>query len=91
MAKRFRRGQIVAVTFLDHVEDGSDPEEFTIYGRLAEVSRRHICVDCWAYVDSTKAHDDNVKRFTIVRSAIVTWDKLVPVTEPGSPDSRGQA
>jgi len=80
--RRFRVGMEVRVRFLDHVEDGSAPEDFTIYGRIGKVDRKYICIDCWAYTDANTAHDDNVKRFVILRSAIISWSKLVEEQEP---------
>ncbi len=71
-----RVGYVVAICFLDHVEDASEPEQFVVYGRVAEVARKHICVDCWAYLKLTEPYDLNVKRFTILRSTIQSWDRL---------------
>lgn len=73
---RLRRGQVVCVRLLDHVEDGSAPIEFDVYGRLGEVHPDCLCVDAWAYADRRKSTDDNVKRFTIVRSAIKSVTQL---------------
>jgi hypothetical protein len=61
---------IVAITFSDHVEGGSTAFKFTVYGRLASVTRTTLAVDSWAYVNGKKKHDHNQTRFTIVRSAI---------------------
>lgn len=72
---RLRKGQVVAVEFEDHVEDGSQPELFVVYGEVSEVSRKFVCIDSWAYKDQKLDYDINEKRFTIVRSAIsrIVW------------------
>lgn len=67
---RIRKGQIVAVDFLDHVEGADHPLAFTVYGRVGCVTPQSITVDSWCYADKTQASDQNVGRFTIVRSAI---------------------
>jgi hypothetical protein len=71
-----RVGWIVAVTLLDHVEDGSEPLLFTVYGRVSKVTRDYLCVDCWEYTGRRK-HDRNCKRYTIVRSAIQGITQLI--------------
>lgn len=73
---QLRKGQLVAVTFLDHVEDGSEPMTFIVYGELSEVSKAHICVDCWCYYDPAVPHDANEKRYTILRSTILHVSQL---------------
>jgi len=74
---RVCRGQVLAVEFDDHCEDDDEPMRFIVYGRVACVSRRHLVLDSWAHVDPERERDDgNVKRWTIVRSAIVRVDWL---------------
>lgn len=74
-----RRGQIVKVVFWDHVEGGSRPIKFAIYGELSAIDRRSICVDAWAYANGRRAHDPrNETRFTILRSTIESVTRLVP-------------
>ena len=78
-SKRPRKGDIVALYFIDHVEDSSDLFEFVVYGRLAEVGRSKYVVDCWAFKDPGQEYDgNNVKRFAIVRRAV----KRVEILEP---------
>ena len=67
---RLRKGQIVAVEFLDHCEGADAPIPFAVYGYLVSASRKSLTIDSWRYLDPVKPYDDNVKRFTIVRSAI---------------------
>ena len=70
-----KRGDIVAIAFLDHVEDASKPMKFDVFGRVVRLSNRSVSVACWAHAGSMKV-DHNVKRFTIVRSCILRVDIL---------------
>lgn len=73
-----RRGQIVAVTFHDHASGGNHIT-FTVYGRVAKVTRKAITVHSWDYSEETGDSDDeNVEASTIVRSAIVSVVILEP-------------
>lgn len=76
-----RRNQIVAIEFSDHVQDGSKPIRFVVYGRVACVTRTAIVVDSWEYRDTKKPYDRNESRFTIVRSTIHKITRLVPTKE----------
>ena len=99
MARRLRCGMRVLVDFYDHSEDSSDPERFLVYGEVGKITRRELCLDCWAYYDPKIPHDDNEKRFTILRSTInavglievVEWIKR-PKNEDGAPgeEKRGR-
>ena len=71
----FRKGQVVEVEFLDHVEGGEEPLKFVVYGRIQRVDRKSITVICWGYTDDT-ALDSNNNYFTIIRSTIINWYKL---------------
>ncbi len=86
---RLRRGQVVAIEFLDHCEGGSTPIEFVVFGRLAAVKPQSLTVAAWTYADKAKERafphsethdfkDANLVHFTIVRSAI----KKVTVLKP---------
>lgn len=85
--KQFRKGMVVKVKFLDHVEDGSEPEEFVVFGQIAEVNRKYICVDSWKYANNGISYDDNVKRFTLLRSTILEWKKLIEEPDNGNSDA----
>lgn len=63
-------GAIVAITFLDHVEDGSETIPFVVYGRVVKKDRKELTLDSWEYQDVKIPHDDNEKRFSIVRGAV---------------------
>lgn len=67
---RLCKGQIVQVECIDHCQEGSEPLEFTAFGRLAKITPVAICIDSWCYTDRRKPCDTNINRFTIVRSAI---------------------
>ena len=78
---RLKRGMIVAVEFADHMEGGSSPAKFTVYGRLSRINKLAICVDCWCYTNKKTKHDHNVTRYTIVRGAIFKIHTLKEVAE----------
>ena len=77
-----RKGDLVQVTFLDHVEDSDKDQHFTfvVWGRVRSVTKSAITVECWAYPDPahTEGDDDrfNVKRFTILKAVITDLVKL---------------
>jgi hypothetical protein len=73
-----RRGQLVSVLFSDHAEDSSKAIRFVVYGRVAEITRKTISIDCWEYEDTKQSYDDNVKRYTIVRAAVHKITQLGP-------------
>ena len=73
---KLRVGQLVAVEFMDHVEDGSEPMACTVYGRVAKVHKDFVTVDCWCYTNIETEYDSNVKRYTILRSTVVTMKEL---------------
>lgn len=70
-----KTGDVVAIEFLDHVEDGKKPINFTVYGRLIKESFNAYTVACWTYTKPKKT-DDNEKVFTIVKVAITNLKKL---------------
>lgn len=63
------KGNIVAITFLDHVEDGDSPMECSVYGRLHKTTRIAYIVDSWTCADP-KVHEDNKKRFVILKKVV---------------------
>lgn len=75
MAKRIRKGYVVEVHFLDHVEDGEGAMKFIVWGRVDRVSRRSLRIVSWAHEDpldpvAQDCEKGTEKTFTIVRSAI---------------------
>ncbi len=67
---KLRRGLIVEVEFSDHAEATTRPIRFIVYGRIVSITLRHVAVDAWHYTRAGYKLDQNVTRFTIVRSAI---------------------
>ena len=66
-----KRGQLAAITFHDHAT-GAQHITFTVYGRVASVTRKAVTIHSWDYdTEIGDSDDENVEAFTIVRSAIV--------------------
>lgn len=63
---------VVEVVFLDHTEDSDHLIEFYAVGRVTSISKDHLTLESWGYqYDEVEASDPNVKRFSLVRKAIV--------------------
>jgi hypothetical protein len=75
-----KKGELVEVSFLDHVEDGDEAIEFTVWGRVDRTTRNSILIMAWAFASEVEAaknsNHENVKTFTIVRRAITALHKL---------------
>ena len=72
-------GDVVEVEFLDHVEDGGEPLQFVVWGRLAWIGREHFEILSWAHSEPTEYDQTyNEKRWSIVRSAVKRIKKLLP-------------
>jgi hypothetical protein len=71
--KRFRKGIIVEVEFLDHVEDSDSPLTFTVFGRIVDVQRKFLVIESWTYSDPKTPKDSNNKTWVILRSTITDW------------------
>jgi hypothetical protein len=70
---RVRKGDEVAIEFLDHAEASQEPMDFTVYGRVIVNHKDHIVVASWVYSDPKtrfRGDDINVTQFTIIRSTI---------------------
>lgn len=74
-----RKGDIMQVTFLDHVEDSerNEPFAFTVWGRVHSVDKKSITVASWDYADAghtegKESDQVNRKRFTILKSTITS-------------------
>ena len=63
---------IVAITFLDHVESskGAKAEKFTVFGRLINITPKSLIVASWAYANKRRKCDHNTTTYTILRSCI---------------------
>ena len=76
---QIRKGNIVEVHFLDHVEDGDKPLEFIVWGRVDRVRKLSLRIIAWAARDASileGCHAHTEKTFTIVRSAITKIKNL---------------
>ena len=70
---RVKKGDEIAIDFLDHAQASHEPIEFTVYGRVLSQTANHIVVACWVYADPAKRikpDDYNITQFSIVRSTI---------------------
>ncbi len=72
-----KAGQIVECSFLDHCEDHNEPMEFTVWGRIEKVGKKHLVIVSWSYSDNKTRDDYNEKKWVIVRSAITGLHQLV--------------
>jgi hypothetical protein len=77
---RLKRGDVVEIHFLDHVEGGDRPYEFAVFGRVGTVDKLSVTVESWAWVDAKERDTSNLCRFVIVRAAITRWWKLERVS-----------
>lgn len=75
-----KKGDIVAVTFLDHVHscDAHPAVRFTVYGRIIKTDRRSLYIGSWVYTAKGRKCDHNTETFTILKSCVEQIDKLVP-------------
>jgi hypothetical protein len=74
-----RIGDEVRVQFYDHVEDGTEAINFTVWGRVSDLTKRTISIECWAYTDPNEEDKNNVKVYTIVKKAISSLVVVAPV------------
>jgi len=75
---KIRKGDIIAITFLDHAA-GNEHFEFVTYGRVISQTNLAIVVCGWSYSDlkiPIDPHDSNVIVHTILKSAITRMVKL---------------
>jgi hypothetical protein len=70
--------QIIAVEFLDHVQDWPKPLRFMVYGRLISITSESITVETWGYANKRSKRDNNCTNYTIIRSAIKKITQLTP-------------
>ena len=73
-----KKGDIVAVTFLDHVQSPKEAkaERFVVYGRLLHPDKRCVIVGSWVYAAASRNCDHNTNTYTLLRSAIQRIDVL---------------
>ena len=68
-----KKGDIVQIRFLDHVEDGDKPLDFIVWGRIDRVYKKSIRVVTWAHAKArnpAKFAECTEKTFTIVKSTV---------------------
>lgn len=90
MAKpRARKGDVVRVRFLDHVEQADEPEEFFVYGRVFKTTKQAYVIDTWCYpdIDNDDRDSDNINRFTILRAVI---SEVIIYGDPNERSGEGQ-
>ena len=72
-----KKGEIWAVKFLDHVEDGKKPMTFEVFGRVLRVGKRSVTLASWDYAGGKGKRDrDNMKTFCLVLSCIIDAQRL---------------
>lgn len=78
-------GEVVQIHFLDHCEDGDKALRFVVWGRIDRVYKKSIRLVSWGHErakDASGSMPDTEKTFTIVRSAITKFVRLVPEDLP---------
>jgi hypothetical protein len=71
-----KKGEIWAVKFLDHVEDGKKPMTFEVFGRVLRVGKRSVTLASWDYAGGKGRDRDNIKTFCIVQSTVIEAQRL---------------
>ena len=71
-----KKGEIWAVKFLDHVEDGRKPLLFECFGRVVRVGKRSVTLASWDYAGGKGRDRDNMKTFCIVQSTVIEAQRL---------------
>ena len=64
-------GDIVECLFLDHVEDGTEPLAFAVYGVLTRSEDAYVVIASWYGQDAdSRSESENQKFWCIIRGAI---------------------
>ena len=71
-----KSGEIWAITFLDHVEDGKKPLKFEVFGRVMRVGKRSVTLASWDYVGGKGRDRANMKTFCLLLSTILDAQRL---------------
>lgn len=70
-------GDVVCVTFWDHVQNADDLFLCRAYGRIHAITRDKITIDTWHLAhDEHRELKDDTECFTLLRSAITSLDIL---------------
>lgn len=76
---KLRRGQVLQVTFLDHVQGHGEPLELVAFGRLLRFDRLSLTILSWTQADPSIEQDPadgNNVSFTILRSTVKSLKRL---------------
>ena len=74
-----KKGDVVEIHFLDHVEDGDRALRFIVWGRIDRVYKKSLRIVSWAHEnpkDAAGSEHGTEKTFTIVKSAITVLNSL---------------
>ena len=70
-------GELALIDFYDHRETSADPHEvyeFSVVGRVRQITDLSISVDCWFFTDPNEdiraSHASNTTGYCLVKSAI---------------------
>lgn len=74
---RLRKNMIIKIDFDDHVQNCDELMKFTVYGRVAKITRASITIDGWHHINPDQARDHNCEGYTIARKAILKIQELV--------------
>ena len=67
---KFRRNDLLLISFIDHSSGVDEAMEFIAIGRLVDINERRILIDSWAYADPDTPRDINVDRMSVVLGAV---------------------
>ena len=71
-----RKGEIWAVKFHDHCEDGREIA-FEVFGRVVRVGKRSVTLASWDYAGGKGDRDfDNMKTFCLLFSTVIEAQRL---------------
>ena len=73
---KYKNGAIYRICFLDHVEDGTEALNFTVYGVCVRDDKESVVIGCWVYTEDHDKIDINTKIYTIVKSTITDSKEL---------------
>ena len=67
-----KKGDIVSITFKDHVAGDDQLLVFTVYGKIAKIDEEKIVVHSWHYANKLgDSKDHNVTSYAIIRDVII--------------------
>jgi oligoendopeptidase F len=73
----FTAGDVIRLTFWDHVQNSSNLLKCSVYGKVLKVGQKKVVVESWTCHAKDKATvETNSERFAIIRSTIVEYEIL---------------